>query len=226
MSFGNSKSYSKKGYAEHPCKVFLYLDYKNSKIKGWDSEKKEKVEFDLDFPFVFIWHTMGIGWWDTDNKVKLYSNEVDNIKDEGLEVYEWVNKERTVIATWKWNDIKDEIKGKGWILQTNIYVMDKDNNVYDIQVSGWAMFDIVGQLQKIGQNFVKISGVAEKENNGFKFKSAKIEKVWTVDANTKENIKEIQDDFNTYFSEKKEELELEYSSKKNKKKDDDFDLPF
>lgn len=222
MAFGKSK-YSKKNYAVHPCKVFLYVDYNNKTIKGWDSEKKEKTELNLSTPFIFVGNTLGIGWWDKDNKVKLYSNEINDMKTEWLEVFEWINKEREVVASGMWSDIKDDVKRKGWMLQTNIYAITEDGNIFDLQVSWWAMFDIVWQLQKLGEKVVKISWIEEKENNGFKFKSLKIEQTGEVSKEMKETLKQTQNDFDTYFDEKKEELEISYN---NKKKQDEDILPF
>lgn len=206
---------------QHPCSIRYNAYWKDKKFVGWDSEKKEKVEVDMKGIVLNVVETLRAVWDWTNDKEKIYSNEIWDLREQEFEVFKYVDNKKTEIASWTWGEIKEDVKDVWGRLKLNIYSLDKDNNMVCYSLTWGSMIPFLNEYQKeFGNKVFQIQGVKEWENNWFKTYLFE-----TKSRDIKKEEKENQDDakFRLYSYINKADFK---KAEKKKEKDDDMILPF
>lgn len=154
-----------------------YFSWKGSQNDGylswWDKEEEKEVK--VEFPFVFLplKKLACITGFNSQQEENIYSNEVDNISTDVLNV----KIGGTTIQQGLYGDIKDTIKAKGGKFTSSVYVAFKDENgdlqIGNIKFKGSSLgpwIDLQNSPANLSENAVVIKGAKLDDSGGIHFK--------------------------------------------------------
>lgn len=141
-------------------------------ISYWDKAREEEVV--VDFPFVFLplKKLACISGFNKQQEENIYSNEVDNISNEVLNVRVGKN----TLAQGLYNDIKDTVKAKGGKYTSSVYIAFKDGSealqIGNIKFKGASLgpwIDLQNSPADLSSNAVVIQGARLDDSGAIHF---------------------------------------------------------
>lgn len=210
-------------------------------ISYWD--KQEEKEIQVEFPFVFLplKKLACLTGFNKQQEENIYSNEIDNIGDEVLNVRIGKN----TIAQGLYQNIKDTVKAKGGKYTSSVYIAFKDDNddlqIGNIKFRGASLgpwIDLQKSPADLSTHAVVIKGAELDDSGGIHFKYPVMD-VKPVSEETNKEADKLFEELSEYIDykidrnniEAKEEPEQEKESKSvgehlPELDDIDDDLPF
>lgn len=155
-----------------PNPVARYFSWNGAKEDGYISywDKQEEQEVKVEFPFVFLplKKLACVSGFNKQQEENIYSNEVDNISTEVMNVRIGKN----TIAQGLYQDVKDTVKAKGGKYTSSVYIAFKDESdtlqIGNIKFRGASLgpwIDLQNSPANLSESAVIIKG-AELDDSG------------------------------------------------------------
>ena len=132
----------------NPAERFLEWKSNEKKFAYWDKDGGDEGEgalvlVDLPLKILAIASYKSVTGFNSKYKgggskgTAIRSNEVKDLKDT-IKVY-YMDPDKTVIAEGSWNNIKDEVDGKGGKYTLSVYAMNPEGELINLKLSGAAV---------------------------------------------------------------------------------------
>ena len=162
-----------------PCQKFLKWDSTEACFTSYDKETKETIKYP-DLEFVCLKDLVTIKGWDDNAKTGIWSNEIDDLKNQTLNVKCKTNGVVSSMATGLYSEIKDAVKARGGKYTISQYIgvmVDGEMQVWNLNLAGsarGAWFDFTNAVRSVyGGKVIKFAGFDVVKKNKVLKKSPK-----------------------------------------------------
>lgn len=122
---------------EKPAARYLEWSSDDLQLKYYDKEKEKNILVPLPFKFVVLMERHTIKGFNEDKKSGFYSNEVEDLSKEELNVRLFSGGS---VAKGVYSEIKEKISGMGACYAKSIYIQTLDGEIWNIILKGAAVF--------------------------------------------------------------------------------------
>ena len=189
-----------------------YITWKSSKkcFEYYDKEKKENIDLKLPLSFIPLKNVSSITGFSTENNSGIWSNEVENMKQE-LTVFsskysktEDKNKP-FVIAQGLYKDLKGDLNSKGGKFTSILYAL-LDGEIVRFGFSKASLGEWIdkGQALSKSPNYLGVLKIEERKQGSNKYNVPIFEKGDKLNSKDYEKAVEAGSIVDKYFSEMKE----------------------
>ena len=164
-----ANEYKKK--ATNPCKKFYTWSSNYKCFTYYDREEKANIKVDLHIRFITLKQLSTVKGWDNDSASGIYSNEVENLFTDVLNVRAFKGGD---IAQGIYSDIRTAVIEKGGHYEKSIYCIDGTGEMINIAfkgsgVSSWSDFLNAQGADRLLNEWVIVDEAIAKKNGAVSY---------------------------------------------------------
>lgn len=168
--YNMSRSEEFKNQNQNPCELFLRWSSENGVFEFYNKEIEAREVFGNKFSFLFLKQLHTVKGWSSASESGIYSNEVDKIGQEELNVRSFKGGG---IAKGLWRDIKYTVKDFGGHYVRSVYIMLEDGTLANLQLKGsqaqvWYEFT-QKTFSRLQDEWVKVDGSRKMKNGSIEY---------------------------------------------------------